>query len=910
MNSTDWQKIKELFSAALDLPADERLLFLEKTDENLRCEVEKLLESHAEAGDFIVQPALVETGLVEEDYYIGTQIGPYEIIREIARGGMGTVYLAVRADDFEKRVAVKLIKRGMDSTAIHKSFVRERQILAGLEHPFIARILDGGTTDEGLPYFVMEYVKGLPITEFCDSHELDTTERLKLFRKVCEAVEYAHQHLIVHRDLKPSNILITEDGEPKLLDFGIAKLLDSENEGTMTETDFRLLTPEYASPEQIRGEKINTSSDIYSAGVLLFELLTGERPYQIKSRNPAEIICAICEVEPSKPSEVSTQETTKGKKITKNQKIRTEEQKIRTQQLKGDLDNIILKSLRKEPNQRYSSIEKFSEDIERHLSGLPVIARPATFGYQVSKFVRRNQTAVIFASIALLTLVTGLTVAVWQAVEARKQRISAEKRASETRRLANTLLIDLDKELNELPYLASRKLIQVSSDYLNGLAEDSAQDPKLLQEIAEAYARLADKETWYLADKKSGKANYQRAIALSRQAIFMAPDDMNAKKLLAACLEQYADRFGADDRHEYLSIFDEIIFLREEILTAQPNDYNTLKSMAKDHFNYGVALKLLDRDAEALTYFRRYRQLFEQIVALLETGEQTPEHRLRLAYSYLHIGMGLGEHLGDWQASESNLLQAAQISDALIMENPDYIPAYDASFSAHEDLANLFSRGNDLQSELVNWQAALTVLRAQNARQPSSKSRMMELNTMVNLSNSLLKTGQTALALEMVRESIQKSQKWFETAKDLRGHYAYGKIILGAGDVLAKAGHFDEALSAYLEAEKATHKILKDLPGEILGIFNLAVIYMRLGDLYADCPVDGANFRTTDRVRLEKALSWYQKGANIYSAQQSHFVTLRDKENANLAQSKLFACAKKLNKSIRTIANTGEQESF
>src|SRR5712692_3262272 len=311
------QQLKELFHAAVDLAPQDREAFLKAncvSDDELRREVSALLSAHEAAGHFIQQPALVDVGLVAGDGQAnrdaavsGQQIGSYQIIRELGRGGMGSVYLAARADEsFDKQVALKLIKRGMDSDAIIKRFVMERQILANLDHPNIARLIDGGTTEDGLPYFVLEYVEGTTITRYCDQHKLNTIERLKLFRQVCAAVQFAHQNLIVHRDLKPSNIIVTEDGTPKLLDFGIAKLLSGSTPVEATATIGRVLTPEYASPEQLRGLPITTSSDVYSLGVVLYELLSGHRPFNFESRSPEDVARMITTSPPIKPSLVIT----------------------------------------------------------------------------------------------------------------------------------------------------------------------------------------------------------------------------------------------------------------------------------------------------------------------------------------------------------------------------------------------------------------------------------------------------------------------------------------------------------------------------------------------------------------------------------------------------------------------------
>jgi len=305
MRSERWQQVRALLDAAIALPRAERTDYLDKhcaDDPDLRREVESLIESHDEAGSvFLNTPAVDLKSAPAAPTRIGRRIGVYQIVSEIGHGGMGEVYRAVRADgQYEKEVAVKLVRGGFDTAAVLERFRHERQILASLDHPNIARLYDGGTTEDGLPYLVMELIEGTPIDEYCEAHGLSTNERLKLFTQVCAAVQYAHQRLVIHRDIKPSNILVTEDGVPKLLDFGIAKILDS-SAGAET-TLVRAMTPEYASPEQVRGEPITTATDVYSLGVVLYRLLTGKSPYPETTRTPLELARVICEVEPARPS--------------------------------------------------------------------------------------------------------------------------------------------------------------------------------------------------------------------------------------------------------------------------------------------------------------------------------------------------------------------------------------------------------------------------------------------------------------------------------------------------------------------------------------------------------------------------------------------------------------------------------
>ncbi|MEO6194337.1 MAG: serine/threonine-protein kinase, partial [Thermoanaerobaculia bacterium] len=435
-----WQQIKVVLEGALDREEAERTAFLDAAcegDDELRREVESLVASEPELGDFIETPVFRIRPEEDVPLAAGQRIGAYRVARELGRGGMGSVYLAERADEeFEQRVALKLVRRGMDTEEIVRRFRSERQILAHLDHPNIAKLFDGGTTEDGRPYFLMEYVEGQPIDEYCDGRKLPTRERLELFRQVCSAVHFAHQNLIVHRDLKPGNILVTEGGVPKLLDFGIAKLLDPDQAlFALTRVDLRLMTPEYASPEQVRGETITTASDVYSLGVLLYVLLTGHRPYPRATQDPQSLAQAICETEPLRPSsavgrvaEVRQPDGTLVElKPESVSRVRDGEERLLRRRLAGDLDNIVLMAMRKDPQRRYASVAQLSNDIERHLQGLPVVARKDTLGYRARKFVGRHKLGVA-AAVTVLLLIVGFSITVtvlWQRAVREQQRAQA-----------------------------------------------------------------------------------------------------------------------------------------------------------------------------------------------------------------------------------------------------------------------------------------------------------------------------------------------------------------------------------------------------------------------------------------------------------------------------------------------------
>jgi tetratricopeptide (TPR) repeat protein len=476
MTPEQWQKIEELFAQAIELAPAAQERFLANLDPPTAAELRQLLQSDALPSEAIADAiGAVATTSARANQpgptWSGRRIGAYTIDREIGRGGMGAVFEAHRADDqFQKRVALKVALRAPFSESFRSRFHHERQILAGLEHPNIARLLDGGETEEGLPFFAMEFVEGIPIHRYCEEHKLSVRDRLQLFLAVCDAAEYAHQSLIVHRDIKPANVLVSNTGIPKLLDFGIAKLLDeAEAQGGQTQTGLAPVTPDYCSPEQLRNQKITTRTDVYLLGLLLYELLTGERAQQADTSSPMALEQSICEREPPIAST----------------RARDRNDIALSRILEGDLDTIIATATRKEPDQRFPNVSAFVRDIKLYLEGRPITSRPAGTLYRIAKYIRRNRLAVAAAAAFVIVLGGGIASTLYQA-----QR--AARRFDQVRGIAKSLMFDVHDAIGSLPgsVPAQRIVVETALRYLDALASEASGDPKLLSEIAGGYVRI------------------------------------------------------------------------------------------------------------------------------------------------------------------------------------------------------------------------------------------------------------------------------------------------------------------------------------------------------------------------------------------------------------------------------------
>ncbi|MBI1762243.1 MAG: protein kinase [Acidobacteria bacterium] len=809
-----YHQLKELFQAALERTPAERTAFLVaacQADQTLRAEVNELLAAN-EQTSYIDAAALLQEALDDAtlplsstaDSMVGQQLGPYRILREIGHGGMGSVYLAERDDkQFKKQVAVKLLRVGSSMQAQHselivRRFRQERQILASLEHPNIARLLDGGATPAGLPYLVLEYVEGQPLDEYCDGQQLSLRERLQLFRTVCSAVHYAHQNLVVHRDLKPSNILITQAGTPKLLDFGIAKILNPESfDQTIDQTlpSVRLMTPAYASPEQVRGEAITTASDVYALGVVLYELLTGHRPYQLAVHSLHETARVICETEPPKPSAIVTRaEVITGSDGRERATItpaevgraRQEAPERLCRQLAGDLDNIVLMALRKEPQRRYASVEQFSEDIQRHFDGLPVRASRDTFAYRSAKFMRRNRAGVAAAALVTLSLIAGIITTAWQARVARAERVKAEQRFNDVRKLAHTVVFELHDAIETLPGSTPARalLVQRSIEYLDSLAREAASDVALQRELATAYERIGDLQgNPYRANLGNGQGalqSYRQALALREAVLQKNPRDAAAQLDLADSLlklcgaVEYAE--GADAA---LKLGQRALGLCNGALQTQPASERGRQLLASSHETVGNALRANKNFDGALANYGKSLSGFEALFQTATAPADKARYQRNLAINLRKYG-DVEWMRGQQQAGLALALRALEQFTALAQAEPNNAQAQFALSAQHTSLGNYYWEAKDLPQAEAHYRQGLQLdeLCVRNDPNNVQMRRSLIVNSQ-NVGYTLAQQGHVAQAQPYCDKALTELAALLKTNATAPGLLNMAKEIYG-----------------------------------------------------------------------------------------------------------------------------------
>ncbi len=684
----------------------------------------------------------------------------------------------------------------MGTTNIIRQFEQEERILAGLTHPNIARLYGGDVTANGLPYFVMEYVDGKRLDDYCRDNSLPIPQRLELFRKICSAVAYAHQRLVIHRDLKPANIRVTLEGEPKLLDFGIAKLLDpatSAIEQTMTFA--AVMTPEYASPEQIRGEIITTSTDVYSLGVVLYELLTGQKPYKIENRTPTAVARAITDQEPTKPSAA----------VARSQKPQTKTQKS----LRGDLDNIALKALRKEPERRYPSVGQFSEDVRRYLEGRPVTARRDTVSYRAEKFIKRNKIAVAAATLIVLSLIAGIFATT---VEARR----ANRRFNEVRRLANSLMFEIHDSVKDLQGSTPtrRLIVNRALEYLDSLAREAGGNSSLQRELATAYEKIGDIQgnpynanlgdtegalTSYrkalairealkddrdvdlamemgrsyralgdILEQKGNVAatidNYRRSLSIFQKLATANPENFAVQDEYARAQEVFGDGLARTDlKEERLKSFQSALSIRQQLRAQRPNDLKLRRSIALNFLKMGGAAD--PKNPQAADNVRRAIAMLEKFAAEDPNSERAYRE---VGYGYYQLGQ-VEFAVGNFAGALDSRRKAFTIREKVAEQDPKNVQARFDLGVAHGDLAEALTATGEYSQALGHAQQALSILQGLAAADPTNAVYQR------NVGLCYEKFGQTykRLGADQKRPAPQRLKDW----ADARTWYRKGEEL-------------------------------------------------------------------------------------------------------------------------------------
>lgn len=727
----------QIFARAIALPKDAQRAYLDDVcgdDAPLREAVERLIRSHRAAGSFLETPAVELSGRAipageRTPDLAGRIVGAYRLLSLIGGGGMGSVYLAERADRaFEKRVAVKLVDPSMRSAEILRRFDNERQVLAGLEHPNIARLLDGGVTEDGVPYIVMEHVDGLAIDAFCRERGLSVGARLRLFASVCTAVHYAHQHLVVHRDLKPGNILVTSDGVVKLLDFGIAKVLADSGSSDLTRSEIRVMTPRYASPEQIRGEPITTASDVYALGILLYELLTGAHPFADAEMPSRKIERAICESEPDAPS-------TRARTTTHDATTTGLDRERLSRRLRGDLDTIVLMALRKAPDRRYASARQLAEDIEHHLAGEPVTARPETLRYVIGKFVRRHAVSASVVSALAIAVVAAAVVSTTLYVRANaaqhesdRQRRSAELIASFLEDMLGSInpatargrdvtllreILDrastrIDAELTSDSPAAASLNLTIGTTY-RAIAHYEEAERHLLRAVersrvqaagggVDETGRLADAlvQLGRLYDETSRFAEAEPLVREARELVREIPGD---RARLAATTTTLAHVLTAIGPYaEADSCLEEVVAIRRALLAEAPGDTAALAGLGAALQDAGAFLVYYGLRPEAERRAEAETILKEAVEVSRRSGDPT------VLTAALHSYADLFKRTGRYDEAEPVVLEALAIDREL------FGPEHPNTVGTLENLAGVYEfRGDLAQAEPLYFES----LRAQ-----------------------------------------------------------------------------------------------------------------------------------------------------------------------------------------------------
>jgi eukaryotic-like serine/threonine-protein kinase len=831
MAASDWARIRELFEQALELAPTERAAFLARHcagDDVLRSEVEDLLAADARAAGQktalgVAAPELLQALNEDErddqrDRLVGLRLGPWRLLREIGRGGMGAVYLAERDDgEYTQQAAIKLVRPGWDVGELLQRFRAERQILATLNHPNIARLLDGGVSDDGKPYLVLEYVEGCEIGRYCDERQLGIEARLRLFLTVCEAVTHAHRRLVVHRDLKPSNIMIDSNGQVKLLDFGIAKLI--EQDAALTASASRMFTPEYAAPEQVRGEAVTTGVDVYALGLLLYDLLTGRRPYGATASTPAAYEQAILTQEPQRPSRAAIESDDEaGSRAA----ARSLDPAHLSAQLRGDLDAIVLKALRKEPEQRYDAVATFAEDVQNYLERKPVSARRGNLRYRAMRFLQRHAFATALSTIALVSLVAGLGVALWQAEQARAE--ASKSRAALD--FMTGLFTLADPVAAQGERITARELLTTGSQRIREqLLDQPAARAELLRAMGDAYR---------------GLGLYDDALPLLDEATRGASDPSAALLSHAIVLHQLG---------RYDDALDELLKLREIQERRRPIDIDFVSQIDLRIAVTYVSMNKLDEAGDVYA-----RLLKVQRERHGESHRQTQEIMLRYASWMVLRGQShearpltgaVVATLRAQQPRDNEFFARALGAHAMVVSNTG--PYSEAEALRREEYAltlgifgdqhpyTLSSRSNlatVLYSE-QRYDEALALFEAvlRGRRQQVAADHPLLALVANHVANSLIALGRADEARPYAEEALR-----IRLAAFGEQHRNTAMSLRTLANVEFESGHVDQAEQLFIRSIASMEAALGPTSSTLVGALNeLARVRLARGTAVPDC---------------------------------------------------------------------------
>lgn len=875
MEPANWKQIKTALADAMELASDAREEFVSSLDPELSAQVRRYLRAVTDAGDFITTPAWIDRGLVDQDH--PAQIDDFRILHPIGSGGMGTVYLAEHAGDgFKQLVALKLIKRGMDTSAVLKRFLMERRILAELDHPNIARMLDGGSTEDGLPYFVMEYVEGDEIRKYANANNLGLEERLQLFRTVCSAVSSAHQKLVIHRDIKPTNILVTKDGEPKLLDFGIAKLISPDwNSDEATLTQFRVLTPEYASPEQMDGRAVSTATDVYSLGVVLYELLTGCRPSSFREKDGRSKTDIALTTGPPKPSAIASESSrptnrTKQRLVHKtlSRPSHVTVSAVEPSRLRGDLDNMILKAIRHEPERRYQSVQEFSDDIRRWLDGLPVHATADSRMYRFKKFFKRHRTAVLASAAAAILLITTSGVTVWQYSVARDQQAKAEARFQSIRLVARSLLNETSKELENLPQSAEIRdsVVERAIALLNSLSVDENTDPEFLDEVADAYEQLAHIRNWKFRKTAEAVVDYRKALSLRERVIREAPENFSAREKLSSTLSGLSEVYDLiGDSEESGRLRSRIVENQRSMLLIQPGNPKTMYSLAA-----GLEDLATRSQASSTEQAAAYRS--ESLRIVTEALTHLPAERRSAGDTELYVSMkmlqgSLLDKLGRDDEALAIFHEGLETAKSAYLADDSQLYLFNHAARLSRMIADVHISRNDWTKALENYEFSLEWIRAHkdNPKLAARTLRSGEAIYTVRIGRALHKLGRDEEAMTRVAEGLKLHFAYAADYANDASILIYSPEILStASAYFAESGKIEPGREMWQKFGRKVSGLLERNPNDAQMSGLLAFARESEGDLIAGYSSQSDVIGKHDQAALKAAVTVYSAALEVW----------------------------------------------